>query len=159
MDHPTVFGTADILVYNSSGHFILGRKEKDGAKWRLPGGFTDPLKDKCYLDCAVREAGEELTFDFIPHAHDFVYLGDYEVQDERYKDTEHTVFTNLYAVKMDNLDLFAAGDDLKELTIMDFNSICSPWSRQEHFITPHQPLMEVLLKHLTTELHENSTAD
>jgi len=43
MEHyPTVFSTADILVYDKHGNVLLGRKEKDGAKWRLPGGFTDP---------------------------------------------------------------------------------------------------------------------
>ena len=145
MDYPTVFSTADIIVHDNQGRFIVGRKAKDGAKWRFPGGFVDPELDSCYLDAAVREAGEELLFDFSEYKDEFVYLGDYEINDSRYVDTPHTVFTNLYAVKMDSLDLFAAGDDLDEISIMDLLSVAGDWAQEEHIIREHQEILEVFI--------------
>lgn len=160
MEYPTVFSTADIVVHDDQGRFVVGRKAKDGAKWRLPGGFTDPEQDTCYLDTAVREATEELVFDFNGHRGEFVYLGDYEVHDERYINTPHTVFTNLYAVKVDSLDLFAAGDDLDEISILDLGSVLGEWAMSEHIISEHHHLVNVYLDYfLNSSYAEDAKSD
>lgn len=158
MDYPTVFSTADIIVHDSQGNFIVGRKTKDGAKWRFPGGFVDPELDSCYLDAAVREATEELSFEFLPFEAEFVYLGDYEIQDSRYVDTPHTVFTNLYAVHMDNIDgVFSAGDDLEEICTLNMSSVDGKWSALEHVIAEHQELLRVFINYFKTTFYEDTT--
>ena len=160
MDYPTVFSTADIIVHDDQGRFVVGRKAEDGAKWRLPGGFTDPQQDTCYLDTAVREATEELVFNFEAYQGEFVYLGDYEIQDKRYRDTPHTVFTNLYAVKMDSLDLFAAGDDLDEISILELSSVMGEWAVAEHVIKEHHELVNVYLDYfLNSDYSEDAKSD
>lgn len=155
--YPTVFSTADIIVHDDQGNFIVGRKAQDKDKWRLPGGFIDPELDGCYLDGAVREASEELSQDFIELASEFVYLGDYEIQDSRYKDTPHTVFTNLYAVKVDYSDEFSAGDDLDVISILKMDSVLEEWGRSEHIITEHQKLVAVYVDYFLNSSYSEDT--
>ena len=155
--YPTVFSTADVLVYDKHGNILLGQKEKDGAKYRIPGGFTDPGLDTCYLDTAIREATEELSFDFSDLEHEFVYLGDFEVEDARYKDTPHTIFTNLYVVQVDDLSVFEAGDDLKKTTVIDFATISSNWGLEEHVIVEHQKLVKVFINFFNHAFHGDTS--
>lgn len=160
MEHPTVFSTADIIVHDDQGNFIVGQKAKDGAKWRLPGGFVDPQLDTCYLDAAVREASEELCFDFTEHIREFVYLGDYEVEDERYKDTEHTIFTNLYAVRVESLNELAAGDDLDKICTLSLSSVMGKWCTEEHIIKEHHHLVTAYLDYfLNSSYAEDAKSD
>lgn len=161
MDYPTTFSTADILVYDADGNYILGRKEKDGSRCRLPGGFVDPALDTCYLDAAVREAFEELKFNFEPFRDEFVYLGDFPIEDERYRDTEHNVITNLYAVQIPDLSVLSAGDDLKSIHVFNPLSVAPRgWILENHIIEEHRELMKVALDYLKhADLNEYSNEE
>ena len=119
--YPITFSTVDIIVEKEIDgvlHILLGQKPADAEKdvWVFPGGFIDK-GDGTGRDAAKRELKEETSLDIAPKM--FNIFDQLEVPDWRYKDTEHSIFTTIYNVKITDgwQDYVAnnkeeAGDDL-----------------------------------------------
>ena len=144
--HPAVYPTVDIAVLRYDGTkplIALGRKPNDlPNKWRLPGGFVDPVKDQDLESAAKRELGEEMgvTVDT-----DLTYLGSHNVNDWRYRNEVDSVVTTLFLTHY-LWGPITAADDLSEakwFDLTDFN--------MDTLVEGHQPLMEMILSHLNKE--------
>lgn len=113
---PTVFGTVDIAIVDPvRREVLLGKKWKDRSKkvlkdyWVFPGGFLDP-SGTGHVDDAVREVEEETKV--VLNRSNMIYVGDFNINDERYAGTGHIIRTNLfiaYASK-DSLNPIASDD-------------------------------------------------
>ncbi len=138
---PTSFSTVDIAVVSKDkSKLLLGRKSgKD--YFVFPGGFTDPSSESDQED-AVRELNEETHI--VAKVSELKYIGNYNINDERYKDTQHKIRTHFYMILKDEKTCGAnAGDDLESVYWFDIEElILNP-----DIISPrHQHLFRELLK-------------
>lgn len=108
-----VYSTVDIAVITStklqSPLVLLGRK-KNESFFRFPGGFVDP-KDDSRETAARRELYEEtkLSIESQP-----TFLGDFKINDWRYKNTQDSIMTSFYKVDY-SFGIPVAADDLSEV--------------------------------------------
>lgn len=140
MKYPTSFQTTDCVIRNSSlDQFLLGRKEKDGGKWRFIGGFVDP-KDLSLEDASARERREEAGTDLEcapPH-----YLCSIRIDDPRYRDSEDKILTGVFLHEY----IFGypkAGDDIDE--VRWFNAFIIRAEYKDLVVPTHWPIVEKLL--------------
>ena len=102
--YPVVFSTVDIIVEKEIDgvlHLLLGQKHVDIDKdiWVFPGGFIDK-GDITGRDSASRELKEETSLDIAPKM--FKIFDQIEIPDWRYLNTEHSIFTTIYLVRIKN---------------------------------------------------------
>lgn len=109
-----VYPTVDVAVIKIAGKFqtpllLLGRK-KNESFFRFPGGFVDP-KDDSRETTARRELYEEtkLSIEGRP-----IFLGDFKIDDWRYKNTHDSIMTSFYKVDY-SFGIPEAADDLLEV--------------------------------------------
>lgn len=131
---PTVYPTVDIAVFrNDHSELLLARKENE-AKYRFPGGFTDPSDDSFEM-AAIRELMEECgDIDVV----DMVYIGSCKVDDWRYRDSMDSIITHLYCCVLES-GTPEASDDISELRWMDVQKL-----NEELFVNEHKPLFYLL---------------
>lgn len=143
--HPMVFPTVDIAVVNKKeGKIALGRKNTDpGGKWRFPGGFLDPKKDKTFEGAAKRELGEEFGISLVTG--DYTYLGSHNVDDSRYRKEVDEIVTSLFLTEYSWGPLGAA-DDIDQSKWFDLDGF-----DLSKLVDGHQPLMEMVLNYLEKE--------
>ena len=138
---PTSFSTVDIAVVSKDkSKLLLGRKpSKD--YWVFPGGFTDPSSESDQED-AIRELFEETNIR--AKVSELKYIGNYNINDERYKDTQHKFRTYFYLILMDEKTCeYLAGDDLVMVLWFDIEELIL----KQDIISPrHQHLFQELLK-------------
>jgi bifunctional NMN adenylyltransferase/nudix hydrolase len=135
MKYPTVYSTVDVAILTPDGFLLLGKK-KGEKEYRLIGGFVDP-SDNSIESAAKREVLEESG---LYSAFDYHYLGNFKVEDWRYKNSKDSVITHLYcAIHLTVLGCMATfpkpGDDIEEIRIFSL-------SEAYHKIIPeHIPLL------------------
>lgn len=122
---PVSYQTVDIACLNKR-EILLGRKPSE-LKWRLPGGFVDPV-DASLEDAAYRELHEECgSFE---HSK-LWYLGSQRVDDWRYRKEVDKIMTGLFLTDY----IFGkpvAGDDLAEVKWFSLDDIKSEDIEPEH---------------------------
>lgn len=133
--YPTALTTVDAIVM--SGNAILLGKKHGETLWRLPGGFVDPKLDVNYKAAVIRECEEEINL----KSSDILsieYLGNSKVNDWRYINSKHKVFTNVFKIILSAnqpLDL-VAGDDLEKIQWYHLNHDDSDFSKLSTQIIP-----------------------
>lgn len=136
---PTVFHTVDCIIHETSTNlYLLGRK-KNNIKFQFIGGFTDPNSSSDEEDVS-REVYEEtgLNYDIM----DFDYIGNYNILDERYINTEHCIRTHLYKLERDKLENFNALDDIYELKLFKLEEI------ENNIVDKHKILLNAYKENL-----------
>ena len=153
--HPMVFPTVDIAVIQRArpgnmddlptpARIALGRKNTDPAgKWRFPGGFLDPKKDKTLENAARRELGEEFGISLTTDG--LTYLGSHNVDDSRYRREVDEIVTSLFLTEYSWGPLGAA-DDIDQSKWFDLDGF-----DLSKLVDGHQPLMEMVLNYLEKE--------
>ncbi len=141
--HPATFPTVDIAV-TSMDQVALGRKNNDlPSKWRFPGGFVDPTRDKTFEAAAKRELIEEMGISL--NVDKMRYVGSHMVDDWRYRNELDQIVTTLFTASY-LWGPLTSGDDIDEakwFDLKDFN--------METLVEEHRPLMKMLLAHLEKE--------
>ncbi len=108
---PTSFQTVDIACFTQDGNMLLlGRKKRDGAHWRLPGGFVDP-SDESLEAAALRELKEESGVS----GFNTQYISSHRIDDYRYRDSRHKIMTALIRCQALDPHVAKAADDLEEV--------------------------------------------
>lgn len=118
---PTSFSTVDIAVMSKDkSKLLLGRKPgKD--YWVFPGGFCDPSSESDQED-AIRELFEETNIR--AKVSELKYIGNYNIEDLRYINTQHKIRTHFYMVIKDEKTCGAnAGDDLEMVYWFDIEEL------------------------------------
>lgn len=115
---PTSFSTVDIAVVDEQRKFILLGRKPGKDYWVFPGGFTDPSSETDEED-AVRELFEETNLKISKER--LQYLGNFKIDDLRYKGTPHGIRTHFFLTFEDSYRIFPeAGDDLEEVRWFTF---------------------------------------
>lgn len=137
----SVFPVIDVVIWRrdqdasaASPAILLGRKDSDGDRLRLVGGFVDSTDDT--LEAAVlREAREEtgLVVDNI------TYAGSRVVDDWRYRGAPETLLSAVFNAETPRLNEPVAGDDLDEVRW------CTPVEALELINPMHRPLLKMAL--------------
>lgn len=141
---PTVYPTVDIAVFRKDYQELLLARKPNETKYRLPGGFTDPL-DESYEEAAMRELGEEcgdLTVE------NLTYLGSCRIDDWRYRGSWDGVMTHLYVCELTEGEP-EAGDDIAEVRWFEVSKI-----KEDLFVQEHRILWELLSEFLQEEDEE-----
>ncbi len=135
---PVSYQAVDIAVIrHPQNEILLGRKRRDGGKFRFIGGFVDPT-DSSLEGAALRELREEAgRID----CHEVSYLGSFRVNDYRYRDGEDRVMTTLFAA-YHLAGIPKAGDDLDEVVWMNAKDVIGS------VVANHIPLAERLAEFL-----------
>lgn len=138
---PIDFSTVDVAILTSDRtQILLGQKRNDAGRWRFPGGFMDP-QDPSRKFAAKREVREEcgdIEIEITDH------LGDYQVNDFRYRDEPDSIRTDLFLAT----HVFGApraGDDLAAVKWFPIEDLL------DRLIDNHKPLGQVVLEHLKKE--------
>lgn len=111
---PTVYSTVDVIIRHHDGtqpYFLLGRKPR-AKEWCLIGGFADPTSGSDEED-AIREVQEETGLQ-IPVGK-LEYIGNFPIDDWRYRSSQDTIRTRLYAATADYPLQAKADDDIEEI--------------------------------------------
>ena len=149
--HPVAFPTVDVALIRLlipgrplQTEVAMGRKATDApGKWRFPGGFVDPRRDKSLVAAAARELLEELGQ--APGHDAFKFIGSTLIDDWRYRNEEDSIMTSLFRV-MYQFGPLTAGDDLDEAKWI-------PIPRILDLVLPqHLPLAEMLITHLKRDV-------
>lgn len=138
---PTVYPTVDIAVFRHSDTELLLARKPNEAKFRLPGGFTDP-EDNSYEEAALRELGEECGSITIDSLH---YLGSSRIDDWRYRGSRDGVMTHLYSCTLIDGDP-EPSDDIAELRWFEVSKL-----NAEYFVPEHRVLWAMLEAYLKDE--------
>jgi NADH pyrophosphatase NudC (nudix superfamily) len=125
---------ADVEAPRTSGLILLGRKDGDGDRLRLVGGFVD-VSDESLEAAVVREAREEtgLAIDNV------TYAGSRVVDDWRYRGAPETLMSAVFNAETLNIHEAVAGDDLDEVRW------CTPAEALALINPAHLPLLEMAL--------------
>jgi bifunctional NMN adenylyltransferase/nudix hydrolase len=137
----SVFPVIDVVIWRrdpgapaTSPTILLGRKDGDGERLRLVGGFVDPTDDS--LEAAVlREAREEtgLVVDNV------TYAGSQVVDDWRYRGAPETLLSAVFNAETPCINEPLAGDDLDEVRW------CTPVEALDLINPMHLPLLKMAL--------------
>jgi len=140
--HPMVFPTVDIAVVNKKdGKIALGRKNTDPTnKWRFPGGFLDPRRDKTLEAAAKRELGEEFGISLVTEG--MTYIGSHDVDDSRYRREVDKIVTSLFITEY-GWGPLDAKDDIDHAKWFDINGF-----DLNTLVEGHRPLMQMVLGYL-----------
>lgn len=134
--YPTSYQTVDIAPLRGST-VLLGRKARDGGKWRFIGGFVQP-GDHSLEHAAWRELSEEAGLSL----RDFRYLGSMQIDDFRYpkggKDAVMTAFFSVDAVDGEAV----AGDDIEEVRWFELTELTNVIAK-EHYLLATGLLLSV----------------
>ena len=141
---PTVYPTVDVALFRNKRRELLLARKPNETKYRLPGGFTDPM-DESYEDAAMRELGEECGE---MEVDELTYLGSCHIDDWRYRGSWDSVMTHLYTCVLVDGEP-EAGDDIGEVRWFDVSKITS-----ELFVPEHRILWEMLEEYLAEEEEE-----
>lgn len=137
----SVFPVIDVVIWKkdfeapeSTALVLLGRKDGDGDRLRLVGGFVDPADDS--LEAAAgREAHEETGL----VVHNITYAGSQVVDDWRYRGAPETLLSAVFNAEASASDEPVAGDDLDEVRW------CTPAEALELINPAHMPLLKIAL--------------
>jgi bifunctional NMN adenylyltransferase/nudix hydrolase len=139
MDYPTSFQTVDAVIWNHfTGEILLGKKEKDGELWRLPGGFIDP-SDVSLESGVLREISEECPGIQVAYP---LYLFSHRQDDERYRNSIHKILTAVFSLEY-KAGVPKAGDDLKQVEWFPAHAFTN-WFFENHIISEHINLFKIL---------------
>lgn len=130
--HPKVYPTVDIALFDEAGYLYLGRKKGQNG-WRFPGGFVEP-SDASFLDAAKRELREECG-DIEVSAP--MYLGSTKIDDWRYRGEKDKIITTFFYTRK-LWGRITAGDDLSEIKGFNFPGC------KDDIVAEHIPLYEML---------------
>ena len=150
---PVCFSTVDIIVtkeIDDEEHILLGQK-KNGVKhdeWVFIGGFVDK-GDRSARNAAARELKEESSLEISPKILNIV--DNIEIDDWRYKDTEHSIFTTIFTVEISDKwsdyiinNKEQAGDDIVNLKWI------KPSEIEQYLSKTHLPVWETYQKYKKT---------
>jgi len=137
----SVFPVIDVVIWKKDAEapgkpamVLLGRKNEDGDRFRLVGGFVDPQDEN--LEATVqREAREETGL----AVHTITYAGSLVVDDWRYRGAPETLMSAVFNAEISGIDEPVAGDDLDEVRW------CSPSEAVELINPMHLPLLKMAL--------------
>lgn len=134
--YPTVYPTVDIAIVerDCTGAFkyiYLAKKATD-TLLRFVGGFVDP-SDNCFEEAALREAKEETNLDLCMGT--TYYLGNFKVDDWRYKGEEDAIITSFYVSEAQEGGNPKALDDIAELHRAEIEQIT-----EDMIVEGHRPL-------------------
>lgn len=118
---PTVYPTVDIIITRYKGtndmEYLVGKKHTEiqySDKWRFIGGFIENSHGGKPIDSAIGEVKEEAGIDITSNM--LNYIGQYFIDDWRYRGTKDSIMTTLYHVDItDHPCTIDAGDDIAEL--------------------------------------------
>lgn len=138
--HPTAFPTVDMALWNpKTDELLVGHKKRDFVgKWRFPGGFVDPTKDRSFEDAAKRELEEETG---IANAGEPIFVGSTIIDDWRYRGEIDKIFTSLWLFKSPYINAEAA-DDLAGLRTFRVSELIR--NNGSDFMPEHVPLWDML---------------
>jgi bifunctional NMN adenylyltransferase/nudix hydrolase len=138
--YPTSFQTTDILVINRlKNEVLLGRKPAED-KFRLIGGFVDPV-DLSLEDAASRELREEAGINLEVGTPKYQFS--YRVDDKRYRDSQDKILTAVFTC--DYLFGFAtASDDICEVKWISELELTQKYPSL--IVETHQPLIRKLIE-------------
>lgn len=156
--HPATFPTIDVAVIQetlmqedmldrgiTTRQIALGRKHTDlPGKWRFPGGFVDPRKDKTLEQAARRELSEEFGLSLSVDER-FEYVGSHLVDDWRYRNELDQIVTTLFLTRR-LWGMLTPGDDIDEAKWFDLDNF-----NMDMLVEGHRPLMQMVLAHLEKE--------
>jgi bifunctional NMN adenylyltransferase/nudix hydrolase len=136
--YPVSFQTVDAAIL-SGGRVLLGRKKRDGSKWRFVGGFVDP-SDPSLEGAVAREVREETGLEVATVR----YIGSERIDDYRYRIGYDKILSALFVVTI----MFGApkaGDDLDEVKWFEFADLNTT------MVPEHIGLLEMLNEYLEGE--------
>ncbi len=138
---PTSYTAVDLAVIHMDEqmrHEVLVCYKKQYDKWFLCGGFVDPT-DKTLLDAVIREKQEELGVNLA--VDEYKLIGDFLIDDWRYRGTEHCVRSMLY-VAVCRWGRAIPGDDIDEVKWVDLDELPKVVADE------HKPLAEAVVAHI-----------
>lgn len=149
--YPIMYTVVEVAVLDlERGRILVGQKKIDKDKWRLPGGFTDPLKDQSFEEAAERELFEEVQgieiIDFITADY---YLGSKIIKDDRYKNEDRICSMFYYAIYYDGDPV--ASDDLDNVKWIDATA-----EEAKNIIENHQENFKIAVNIIQLYKQENN---
>ncbi|HXA00363.1 MAG TPA: NUDIX domain-containing protein [Cytophagaceae bacterium] len=137
--YPKIYATVDMAVFrDNKKQVLLAQKESEG-KWRLPGGFSDPV-DADFEAAALRELREECG-DIV--VDDVRYEKSFKVDDWRYRNEEDKIITTLFSSSLVSGDA-KADDDICKVDWFDLSQI-SNLLNEGKVVQEHIPLINYLI--------------
>lgn len=139
---PTLYTTVDAAIVSNDSKFVLLARKPAETKLRFVGGFAEP-KSPSFEEDVLREVKEETTLTLkFP-----LYLGNYQIDDWRYRSGQDRIRTVFYFIKDDIevLKTAKASDDLNggEVVLKEFSLLKAEDFEEEHIV-----LFEALKKYL-----------
>jgi bifunctional NMN adenylyltransferase/nudix hydrolase len=109
--YPIVYSTVDVIIRNSAGEYLVGRK---GDKYAFVGGFVDK-EDASLLQAAERELKEETAIET-----SLRYFDSIKIADPRYSKTKDSIMTHIFLGRWDKLP---NSDEIQDLEFKDFKFV------------------------------------
>jgi len=140
--YPSVKATVDIAILNENETKILVGKRNTESKFRIVGGFSDPVLDNSFEDSAKRETREETALEVSEPK----YIGSVKIDDWRYRNEKDKVFTLFFKCKR----VFGqpqANDDIAEVRWMSIDK-----TSMADIVDEHKVLMEMLIDNVLNDI-------
>jgi len=141
---PIAYGTVDVVLIDPyEGTLLLGQKPAE-SKWRLIGGFVDPIKDRkprgAKQHAAYRELGEEVP-DGVQLMTPLQYLDSVAVPDARYTGEDCIITDIWYAFAEFHKHLLRGGDDIARVCEFPIDS-----KLYEFVIPDHHRQLDIIIE-------------
>jgi bifunctional NMN adenylyltransferase/nudix hydrolase len=137
--YPKIYATVDIALFRNNHDEILLGWRKTEKKWRLPGGFTDPV-DENYEAAALRELQEEcgaLEVDLMQYEKSF------KVDDWRYRREKDKIITSLFSTTLISGEP-QGSDDIDDVKFVPLKSL-EQMMKDGMITEEHVPLLAFLM--------------
>jgi bifunctional NMN adenylyltransferase/nudix hydrolase len=141
--NPIIYPTVDCAIFTDNTYSMMYVAKKTGqTKYRFVGGFVDP-QDESYQSAALREAKEETNLECKIDS----FITSCKVDDDRYREKDDKIITTLFTMFPVNDINAKPMDDIAELQLLKFDSLC-----EDDFVAEHKSLFISLKNWLTKKV-------